>query len=80
MFVNRVGVREDIWRGGRFGDVMEKVKEMRLKGFEDEGYGFEKVVDDVWLDRDLSGWGILEVGMGYVRDWVNMNLKGLRSE
>ncbi|MGG5832833.1 condensation domain-containing protein, partial [Bacillus pumilus] len=66
MFVNTLALRQDISTSATFADVMENVKEMTLKAFEHQRYPFDKLVDDLSLDRDLSRSPIFQVAMGYV--------------
>ncbi|WP_144523424.1 non-ribosomal peptide synthetase [Bacillus pumilus] len=80
MFVNTLALRQDISTAATFADVMENVKEMTLKAFEHQRYPFDKLVDDLSLDRDLSRSPIFQVAMGYVTDSLHINLKGLTSE
>ncbi|MEZ7512972.1 amino acid adenylation domain-containing protein [Bacillus pumilus] len=80
MFVNTLALRQDISTADTFADVMENVKEMTLKAFEHQRYPFDKLVDDLSLDRDLSRSPIFQVAMGYVTDSLHVNLKGLTSE
>ncbi|MFB8733220.1 condensation domain-containing protein [Bacillus sp. SL00103] len=81
MFVNTLALRQDISTATfTFADVMENVKEMTLKAFEHQRYPFDKLVDDLSLDRDLSRSPIFQVAMGYVTDSLHINLKGLTSE
>ncbi|WP_169057662.1 non-ribosomal peptide synthetase [Bacillus pumilus] len=80
MFVNTLALRQDISTSATFADVMENVKEMTLKAFEHQRYPFDKLVDDLSLDRDLSRSPIFQVAMGYVTDSLHVNLKGLTSE
>ncbi|MGV2539066.1 amino acid adenylation domain-containing protein [Bacillus pumilus] len=80
MFVNTLALRQDISTADTFADVLENVKEMTLKAFEHQRYPFDKLVDDLSLDRDLSRSPIFQVAMGYVTDSLNVNLKGLTSE
>ncbi|MGD6828646.1 non-ribosomal peptide synthetase [Bacillus pumilus] len=80
MFVNTLALRQDISTADTFTDVMENVKKMTLKAFEHQHYPFDKLVDDLSLDRDLSRSPIFQVAMGYVTDSLDVNLKGLTSE
>lgn len=80
MFVNTLALRQDVSKADTFADLLEKVKEMTLKAFEHQHYPFDKLVDDLSMDRDLSRSPIFQVAMGYVTDSLDINLKGLTSE
>ncbi|MFS3915776.1 amino acid adenylation domain-containing protein [Bacillus australimaris] len=80
MFVNTLALRLDVSTAETFADVMENVKELTLKAFEHQHYPFDKLVDDLSLDRDLSRSPIFQAAMGYVTDSLDINLKGLTSE
>lgn len=80
MFVNTLALRQDVSKAGTFADLMAKVKEMTLKAFEHQHYPFDKLVDDLSIDRDLSRSPIFQVAMGYVTDSLDVNLQGLTSE
>lgn len=54
MFVNTLALRQDVSTAETFADLLENVKEMTLKAFEHQHYPFDKLVDDLSLDRDLS--------------------------
>lgn len=64
MFVNTLALRQDISTADTFADVMENVKELTLKAFEHQRYPFDKLVDDLSLDRDLSRSPIFQVLWG----------------
>ncbi|WP_144486101.1 non-ribosomal peptide synthetase [Bacillus safensis] len=80
MFVNTLALRQDVSTAETFADLLENVKEMTLKAFEHQHYPFDKLVDDLSLDRDLSRSPIFQAAMGYVTDSLDVNLKGLTSE
>ncbi|QSI44922.1 non-ribosomal peptide synthetase [Bacillus altitudinis] len=80
MFVNTLALRQDVSTADTFADLLAKVKEMTLKAFEHQHYPFDKLVDDLSMDRDLSRSPIFQVAMGYVTDSLDINLKGLTSE
>ena len=80
MFVNTLALRQDVSKVDTFADLMENVKEMTLKAFEHQHYPFDKLVDDLSIDRDLSRSPIFQVAMGYVTDSLEVNLKGLTTE
>ncbi len=80
MFVNTLALRQDVSTAETFADLLENVKEMTLKAFEHQHYPFDKLVDDLSLDRDLSRSPIFQAAMGYVTDSLDVSLKGLTSE
>ncbi|OYN67546.1 non-ribosomal peptide synthetase [Bacillus safensis] len=80
MFVNTLALRQDVSTAETFADLLENVKEMTLKAFEHQHYPFDKLVDDLSLDRDLSRSPIFQAAMGYVTDSLDVNLKELTSE
>lgn len=80
MFVNTLALRQDVSTAETFADLLENVKEMTLKAFEHQHYPFDKLVDDLSLDRDLSRSPIFQAAMGYVTNSLDVNLKGLTSE
>ncbi|GMG77395.1 non-ribosomal peptide synthetase [Bacillus safensis] len=80
MFVNTLALRQDVSTAETFADLLENVKEMTLKAFEHQHYPFDKLVDDLSLDRDLSRSPIFQAAMGYVTDSLDVHLKGLTSE
>lgn len=80
MFVNTLALRQDVSTAETFADLLENVKEMTLKAFEHQHYPFDKLVDDISLDRDLSRSPIFQAAMGYVTNSLDVNLKGLTSE
>ncbi|AIZ59108.1 peptide synthetase [Bacillus sp. WP8] len=80
MFVNTLALRQEVSTAETFADLLENVKEMTLKAFEHQHYPFDKLVDDLSLDRDLSRSPIFQAAMGYVTNSLDVNLKGLTSE
>ncbi|MDM5296919.1 amino acid adenylation domain-containing protein [Bacillus pumilus] len=80
MFVNTLALRQDVSKAVTFADLMAQVKEMTLKSFEHQHYPFDKLVDDLSIDRELSRSPIFQVAMGYVSDSLDVNLKGLAAE
>ncbi|MFF2416072.1 amino acid adenylation domain-containing protein [Bacillus safensis] len=80
MFVNTLALRQDVSTAETFAALLENVKEMTLKAFEHQHYPFDKLVDDLSLDRDLSRSPIFQAAMGYVTNSLDVNLKGLTSE
>ncbi|MFJ5965680.1 amino acid adenylation domain-containing protein [Bacillus sp. NPDC093026] len=80
MFVNTLALRQDVSKTSTFADLLNKVKEMTLKAFEHQHYPFDKLVDDLAIDRELSRSPIFQVAMGYVTDSLDVNLKGVASE
>jgi len=80
MFVNTLALRQDVSTAETFADLLENVKEMTLKAFEHQHYPFDKLVDDLSLDRDVSRSPVFQAAMGYVTDSLDVNLKGLTSE
>ncbi|MGE6631997.1 amino acid adenylation domain-containing protein [Bacillus sp. NPDC077027] len=80
MFVNTLALRLDVSQPNTFADLMAQVKDMTLKGYEHQHYPFDKLVDDLALDRELSRSPIFQVAMGYVSDTLDIAIEGLETE
>ncbi|MFS0655874.1 amino acid adenylation domain-containing protein [Bacillus sp. 179-C3.3 HS] len=80
MFVNTLALRQDVSKSDTFADLLANVKDMTLSAFEHQHYPFDKLVDDLSIDRELSRSPIFQVAMGYVTNALDVHLKGVTSE
>lgn len=60
-FVNTLALRTQVSGNDSFSALLEKVKQTTLAGFEHESYPFDRLVDDLNLERDASRSPLFEV-------------------
>ncbi len=78
MFANMLALRNSLDPGQTFGQLLQQVKENTLAAFANQDVYFEKLVDDLKLDRDSSRNPLFNVGFYYQNyDRAKVGMKGM---
>ncbi|MCM3132973.1 amino acid adenylation domain-containing protein [Paenibacillus polysaccharolyticus] len=78
MFVNTLALRTQIDSAESFTDLLEKVKQTALDGYEHQEYPFDRLVDELHPERDISRTPIFQVMMGMANLPLELDLKDLK--
>ncbi|KAA8746362.1 non-ribosomal peptide synthetase [Paenibacillus sp. UASWS1643] len=78
MFVNTLALRTQLDSTESFTDLLEKVKETALEGYEHQEYPFDRLVDELHPERDISRTPIFQVMMGMANLPLELQLKDLK--
>ncbi|OKP87476.1 hypothetical protein A3842_06350 [Paenibacillus sp. P3E] len=78
MFVNTLALRTHLDSAESFTDFLEKVKQTALEGYEHQEYPFDRLVDELHPERDISRTPIFQVMMGMVNLPLELQLKDLK--
>jgi amino acid adenylation domain-containing protein len=79
-FVNMLVLRSDLSRDPSFPALMRQVRDNLLTGYEHQGLPFEKLVEVLQPERDLSRHPVFQVTMNHFIDQPPKSIGGLRVE
>ncbi|WP_121612455.1 non-ribosomal peptide synthetase [Mesobacillus foraminis] len=78
MFVNTLPFRTFLKTEETFTSLLERVKQTTLEGYEHQDYPFDKLVEDVNPERDMSRTPIFQVMMGLLNVPLDLKLGDLQ--
>ncbi|QWU16644.1 amino acid adenylation domain-containing protein [Paenibacillus sophorae] len=78
MFVNTIAFRTQLASEETFVKFLEKVKHTALAGYEHQDYPFDRLVDEIHPERDVSRTPIFQVMMGLLNLPLDLQLQDLQ--
>lgn len=80
MFVNTISLRSQLNADMTFAELLESVKKTASDGYDNQDYPFDKLVDELGIDRNLTRTPVFQVMMGHLDVPLEMKLDQLEIE
>ncbi|MEG6719152.1 condensation domain-containing protein, partial [Pseudomonas aeruginosa] len=77
MFVNSLAICNDIDTDANVNDVINTIKDNMMEAYDHQYYPFDRVVEVVNPDRNLSTTPFFQTMFNYLNVRLNMNLNGV---